>query len=81
MLRAKVCPRAPRLSVRKRGGLLALLLCLIRLGSLKRGRRSDGGAVARKTRPTIHWHGHRSLDAGVPEGHPQVAGRDDLAGT
>jgi hypothetical protein len=61
MLKAKVWRRAPRLGLRKLGGLLALLLCLIRLRSLKRGCRSDGGVVARKTRRTIHWHGHRSL--------------------
>ena len=49
------------LRLRDLGGLLALLLCLISLSSLKRGCRSDGGVVARETRPTIHWHGHRSL--------------------
>ena len=61
MLRAKVCRRAPRLRLRKLGRLLALLLCLICLSSLKRGCRSDGGVVARETRPTIHSHGRRSL--------------------
>jgi hypothetical protein len=61
MLRAKVCRRAPRLRLGKLGGLLALLPGLVSLSSLKRGCRSDGGVVARETRPTTHWHGHRSL--------------------
>ena len=56
--RAEVWGCAPRLRVGKLGCLLALSLCLISLGSLERGCRSDGRAVARETRPTIHWHGH-----------------------
>jgi hypothetical protein len=61
MLR-KARGRAPRrLRLAKLRSLLALLLGLIGLGSLKRGRRSDCGVVARETRPTIHRHGNRSL--------------------
>jgi hypothetical protein len=60
MLR-KASGRAPRLRLAKLLSLFALLLSLIGLSSLKRGRRSDCGVVAGETRPTIHRHGDRSL--------------------
>ena len=60
MLR-KAGGRAPRLRLAKLRGLIALLLSLIGLGSLKRGRRSDCGVVARETRPPIHRHEKGSL--------------------
>jgi hypothetical protein len=61
MLRAEICLAAPRLRLQALGGLLALPLCPIGLGSLSRGRRSDGGLVAGKARSTIGRHGRRSL--------------------
>jgi hypothetical protein len=60
MLR-KACGRAPLLRLAKLRSVLALLLSLIGLSSLKRCRRSDCGVVARETRPTIHRHGNRIL--------------------
>jgi hypothetical protein len=58
----KVCGRAPRLRLKaKLRRLLALLLGLIGLRSLKRGPRSDCGVVARETRPSIPRHRRRSL--------------------
>ena len=57
----KACGRVPRRRLAKLRSVLALLLSLICLGSLKRGRRSDCGVVARETRPPIHRHENGSL--------------------
>ncbi len=69
MLVPKVRGCAPRLRLAKLS-LLALPLSLIGRSSLKRGCRSDGGVVARETRPTIHWHGQRSLRLRTRLGQP-----------
>jgi hypothetical protein len=55
----KVCGRAPRLRLKAK--LRRLLALLLGLCSLKRGRRSDCGVVARETRPSIPRHRRRSL--------------------
>lgn len=61
MFSAKIWGRAPRLRLARLTSLLGLLPRLVCRRRLQRGRRSDGGVVARETRTTIHRHGHRSL--------------------
>jgi hypothetical protein len=71
---SKARRRAPHLRLAKPGGLLALLLSLIGLSSLKRGCRRDGRVVPREARPTIHWHGQRSLRLRTRPGQTTLRG-------
>jgi hypothetical protein len=77
MLSVKAFRRRRRLGLAKLSSLLALLLGLIGRSSLVRGCRRQSGVVASETRPTIRWHGPRSLRLRT---RPRQGRSDSLSG-